>query len=339
VLIEFFLQLGLQLRSGISLVEALGFGLEDDLNPVFQSVQSEVMERVKAGSSFSESLSAHPRTFAPLVVNLVRAGESSGRLAETCVEIRRYYEWIDRLMSDIRQALLYPAFVLVATIVFFFLVFTFLIPRFAQVLTEIKVKLPLLTRLLLDISDFMKGHGWVVGAGLAVVILAVKFGPRFSVRFAWALDWLKLSLPVFGPIHHLICLSRVAQNLATLYRAGIPLLSSLQLCRALVGNRLLEDAMATVESSVNSGRPMHEAMRDNEVFSRLMVRMVAVGEATGTLGDALQHVADYYNDVVPRQVKKLLSIMEPVIIVGLIVMVGTIALAVFLPIAGMLDAK
>lgn len=339
VLIEFFLQTGLQLRSGVSLVEALAFGLEDEANAAFQSVQREVLDRVRAGSTFSEALTAHPRTFAPLVVNLIKAGESSGRLAETCVEIRRYYEWVDRLMADIRQALLYPAFVLVATIVFFFLVFTFLIPRFALVLTEIKVPLPLLTRLMLDMSAFMTGHGWLIGGAIALLFFALKFGPTISGRFARALDWLKLTLPIFGPIHHLICLSRVAQNLATLYRAGIPLLASLQLCRALVGNRLLEEALVTVEASVNAGRPMNESMRENPVFSRLMVQMVGVGEATGTLGDSLQHVSDYYNEVVPRQVKKLLSILEPVMIIGLVIMVGLVALAVFLPIVSMFDAK
>jgi type IV pilus assembly protein PilC len=339
VLIEFFLQTGLQLRSGVALVEALGFGLEEEANAAFQSVQRAMLDQVKAGSSFSEALSAHPRTFAPLVINLIRAGESSGRLAETCVEIRRYYEWIDRLMADIRQALLYPAFVLVATIGFFFLVFTFLIPRFAVVLTEIKVPLPLLTRLMLDTSQFMTRNGWWVGGAIALVLLGLKFGPGLSGRIAHALDSVKLAVPIFGPIHHLICLSRVAQNLATLYRAGIPLLASLQLCRALVGNRVLEQALVTVETAVSAGRPMNESMRENRVFSRLMVQMVAVGEATGTLGDSLQHVSDYYNDIVPRQVKKLLSILEPLMIVGLVVMVGLVALAVFLPIVSLFDAK
>lgn len=339
VLIEFFLQTSLQLRSGIALVDALGFGLEDQAHHGFREVQAEILDRVKAGSSFSEALSAHPKTFAPLVVSLIRAGETSGRVSETCGELRRYYEWIDRLMADIRQALLYPSFVLIATIAFFFLVFTFLIPRFAQVLTEIKVPLPLLTRVFMDISKFMTANGWFVGFGLVGVGLAIKFGPRLSVRIARLFDHIKLNVPIFGAIHHLICLSRVAQNLATLYGAGIPLLNALSLCKSLVGNRILEDAVADVESNVNAGRQMNEAMKANPLFSRLMVQMVAVGESTGTLGDSLQHVADYYNEIVPRQVKKLLSILEPVMIVGLILMVGTVALAVFLPIASMLDAR
>ncbi len=339
VLIEFFLQTGLQLQTGIALVDALGFGLEHQMNLGFRAVQRDLLERVRAGSSFSEALAAHPRTFAPLVISLVRAGESSGRLAETCAEIRRNYEWLDRLMADMRQALLYPAFVLVATIIFFFLVFTFLIPRFAAVLTEIKVQMPWLTRVFLDISSFMNAHGWAVGIGLIAMGAGLVFAPQLSPAIAHVFDRAKLALPVVGPIHHLMCLSRVAQNLATLYRSGIPLLQSLQLCRSLVGNRLIEDAMLEVETSVNAGRPMNEAMKANPLFSRLMVQMVAVGESTGTLGDSLQHVSDYYDELVPRQVKKFLSILEPMMIIALIFMVGTVALAVFLPIATMLDAK
>jgi len=339
VLIEFFLQTGLQLRTGIALVDALGFGLEHQTNPGFRAVQRELLERVRAGNSFSEALAAHPRTFAPLVVSLVRAGESSGRLAETCAEIRRNYEWLDRLMADMRQALLYPAFVLVATIIFFFLMFTFLIPKFAAVLTEIKVKMPWLTRVFLDISAFMSAHGLVVGLGMVAVGVGFVFAPKWSPVIARLFDRALLALPILGPIHHLMCLSRVAQNLATLYRSGIPLLQSLQLCKALVGNRILEDAVTEVEVSVNAGRPMNEAMKANPLFSRLMVQMVAVGESTGSLGDSLQHVSDYYDELVPRQVKKFLSILEPVMIIALIFMVGTVALAVFLPIATMLDAK
>ena len=339
VLIEFFLQIGMQLRSGITLVDALGFGLDDAENKAFMAVQQDVLERIRSGSSFSDALGAHPRTFAPLVVNLIRAGESSGRLPETCAEIRRYYEWVDRLMSDMRQALLYPTLVLIAATGFFFLVFTFLIPRFAKVLYEMKVKLPWLTTTMLGISDFMKDHAWYVGGGLVLVILVFKYGPGLFPAFARALDAFKLVIPIFGSIHHLMCLSRVAQNLATLYRSGIPLLPALQLCRALVGNRVIEEALGRVESSVNAGRPMNESMRENPLFSQLMVQMVAVGESTGTLGDSLQHVADYYNEIVPRQVKKLLSLLEPVMIVGLIVMVGIVALSVFLPIVSIFDAK
>ena len=339
VLIEFFLQTALQLRSGVSLVDALAFGLRDIEHLPFGSVQPQLLEQVRSGSSFSEALAAHPRTFPVFVVNLVRAGEASGRLSEVCMDIRRYFEWLDRLTSDMRQALLYPSIVLAAAAAFFVLVFTFLIPRFSQVLTEIKVKMPMITVVYLEISKFMVGHWGVLLAVTVAAAVTVTVGPKVFPAWARLLDRFRLWVPILGQVHHLICLSRVAQNLATLYRAGIPLLSALQLCRPLAGNILLEEAVARVETGVNEGRPMNETMLEDPLFSRLMVQMVAVGESTGTLGDSLQHVSEYYNEIVPRQVKKLLGLLEPILILGLIVMVGSVALAVFLPIAAMFDAR
>lgn len=339
VQIEFFLQLGLQLGAGIPLVSALEFGIDEERHAAFKAVRRDVLDRVSAGSTFSDALAVHPRVFAPLVVSLIRAGESSGRLAEMCAEVRRHYEWLDRLAGDVRQALLYPSMVLSAAVLFFFLMFTFLIPRLAQVLRELKVTLPWLTSTMLDLSDFMKGN---VGSIIAVVVLtalALKFVPKFSPKFALMLDIAKLRVPVFGPVNRLICLSRVGQNLSTLYRAGIPLLSALQFTRTLAGNLAVSDALKIVEANVNAGRAMNEAMRESDIFSPLMIRMVAVGETTGTLGQSLQHVADYYNEVVPRRVKALLAMIEPVLIVGLIVLVGTVAMAVFLPIVSLMDAK
>jgi type II secretory pathway component PulF len=339
VLIEFFLQLHLQLRAGVSLIDALHFGLDDGANPGFRPIQRDLRERIRAGAAFSEAMAAHPRTFPPLVANLIRAGEGSGRLAESCREIQRYYEWLDRLIGDFRQALIYPLIVLGVTVIFFFVVFTTLIPRFATMLTELKIKLPWLTLAMLDLSRVMTQYAWGIGLGLAGLVAVLKFGPRSWSWFALLLDRLKLRLPIFGRILHLVCLARLAQNLTTLYSAGIPLLEALKLCRPLVGNRVVEAGVATLQAGVNAGRQLHEVMREDPIFSRLMIQMVAVGESSGTLGDSLQHVADYYNDVVPRQVKKLLTILEPVMILGLIVVVGTVALSVFLPIAETLGAQ
>jgi type IV pilus assembly protein PilC len=338
-LIEFFLQLNLQLKSGVPLLTALSFGLEEGANAPLLIVQRDLLERVRAGAAFSEALAAHPRAFGPLVVNLIRAGESSGRVAETCGELRRYYEWLDRLVGDVRQALIYPSIVLGVTTIFFFVMFTTLIPRFAAVLLELHVRLPLLTRLLLDTSQFFTKYVWFIGPGLGLIMGALKWGPRWSPRFARILDRVKLRLPIFGPLLRLVCQSRLAQNLATLYGSGVPLLESLRLCRPLVGNRIFEEGVGELQAGVNAGRTLHEVMKENEVFSRLLVQMVAVGEGSGKLGESLQHVAEYYNEVLPRQVKKLLTILEPAMILGLIVLVGTVALAVFLPIAEALGAK
>src|SRR5205814_9453526 len=155
-----------------------------------------------------------------------------------------------------------------------FLMFTTLIPRFAAVLLELKVRLPVLTRLLLDTSWFLTHYGWVVSGVIALGIVSLRWGPKWSPRFGRALDAAKLRLPIFGPLLQLICQARLGQNLATLYGSGVPLLEALRLCRPLVGNRVMEEAVEDVEAGVNGGRPLHEVMKENLLFSRLMVQMV-----------------------------------------------------------------
>ncbi|MHB1308857.1 MAG: type II secretion system F family protein [Limisphaerales bacterium] len=339
VLVQFFLSVGLQLRAGVNLFTALSFGLERGAHAGFAGVHAELLEQVKAGAPLSEAMAAHPRTFSTLAMNLVRAGEASGRLAESCEEIRKQYEWSERLAGDVRQALLYPAIVMVAISCFFVVVFTFFIPRFSVVLKELGVPLPLLTRAMIGLSDFLKVYFAPIGLLVFGGVIAIVLGMRLSPAFARWLDHVKLRLPVFGPILWQICLSRLVQNLATLYRAGIPLLVALGLCRRLVGNRVVEQGVATVQEGVRAGRPLHETMAQSTVFPPLVVQMTALGESTGSLAESLQNAADYYNVIVPRAVKKLFSLLEPVMIVTLLLLVGVVALSVLLPIASALEAR
>jgi type IV pilus assembly protein PilC len=338
-LTEFFLQISIQLTAGIPVFTALAFGVEESTHAGFRAVQKDLLERVEAGEFLSQAMAEYPRIFPPLITNLVRAGEASGRLAETFRELHRYHEWLDRMIADVRQALVYPSFVLISTLGFFFLLFTFLIPRFARLLAELKVPLPLLTRWTMGLSEFMVGHWvWFV-AGPLLGFGLFKMGRRYSPRLGAALDRFQLRLPLLGSLLRLICLSRFAHNLAVLYRAGVPLLESLKLSRGLVGNRVVARAVEDIESGVNEGMPIYEVMARHRVFSKLILQMVKVGEATGSLGESLQNVADYYNEVIPRQIKKLFTIMEPAMILFLIGLVGTVALAIFLPIANLLGAR
>lgn len=339
VLIQFFLSVGLQLRAGVNLFTALSFGLDRGAHAGFTAVHADLLERVKAGTPLSQAMAAHPRTFSALVIDLVRAGEVSGRLAEVCEEIRQQYEWSERLAGDVRQALLYPALVTVAITLFFLVVFTFFIPRFSVVLEELGVPLPWLTRAMIGLSDLLKAHHLPIGFTVLAGGIAGVLGIRFSPGFARGLDWVKLHLPVFGPILRQVCLSRFVQNLAILYRSGIPLLEALGLCGRLVGNRIVEEGVAAVREGVRAGRPLHETMAQSAVFPPLVVQMTALGESTGSLAESLQNVADYYNVIVPRAVKKLFSLMEPILIVTLLMLVGMVALSVLLPIASALEAR
>lgn len=339
VLMQYFLSVGLQLRAGVTTFNALAFGLDQKSHAGFRAIHADLLERVRAGEALSAAMAAHPKTFSPVVCNLVRAGEASGRLAEVCEDIREHYEWTDRLAAEIRQAVFYPAAVLVAVVGFLVVVFTFFIPRFTGVLRELGVPLPALTRGMIALSDFLRDHhlalgltGLVVGGGLVAAAWGVP-----GVARRW--HALQLRLPVLGPILAQVCLARFTQNLSSLYRAGIPVLEALALCQGLVGNRWFEEGVASVAEGVRAGRPMHESMRFLPVFPTMVVQMTALGETTGSLDETLQRVAGYYQAIVPRAVKRLFAIFEPVMVLGLLVLIGVVALSVVLPMAAALEAS
>ena len=337
VLTEFFLQLSLQLRAGIPLITALSNEVGESSHPALARVVNDLSERVGAGQTFSEAMLAHPRVFGRLVVNLFKAGEVSGKMAETSNQVRLHLEWQERLIADVRQALTYPVVVLACALLFVFIVFTFLVPRFAKLLTEINIPLPMLTRVVMGLSDFMVHHMvLILGSGIAsaaLVYACLRLFPALSLQ----VDRLKLGVPVLGELWRMIGLSRFAQNLSIIYQAGITLPEALALVGGLTGNRVLEEAINDIRRGVNEGRQMHVRMASHPVFSKLVLQMVAVGETTGSLGTALENVASYYNEVLPRQVKRMFTLLEPMMILGLVGFVGIVALSIFLPIVSLLS--
>lgn len=339
VLEQFFLSLSLQLKAGVNVVAALTFCLEPGAPESFRAVHADLLERVKAGTSLSEAMAFHPRTFSVVVINLLKAGEASGRLGEVCDEIRRHFDWSERLTGDVKQALIYPTALLIAAVSFFVVVFTFFIPRFTGVLRELGVPVPGLTRAMIRISEFVLQHYGLVALGMVGPPLAVVLGIRHFPVFADWVDGIKLRIPLLGRILWQTSLCRIVHNLATLYRAGIPLLEALRLCQPLVANRLIQQSIQRVQEGVASGRSLHESMAQNALFPPMVVQMAALGETTGTLDEALYSVANYYDVIVPRTIKKLFTLFEPVIIISLLVVVGTIVLSVFLPIASALGAS
>lgn len=339
ILANFFLTLGLQIRAGVNVLSALTFVLDARAPAAFRAVHSQLMEKVTSGIPLSDAMAAHPRTFPSLAVHLVRAGEASGRLGEVCEEIRNQYEWSDRMASEVRQALIYPVTLIVSIIVFFFLAFTFFIPRFTGVLQELGVKLPWLTRVLIVVSDFVSTHYVGVLLGLLLPVAAFIVGVRMSPAFRRAVDIARLRIPLVGPILWQTSLARLVQNLAVLYRSGVPLLDALALCQPLVGNRAVEESVEAIREGVRAGRPLHDTMAQSRFFPPMLVQMTALGENTGTLDQSLQSVADYYNVMVPRAVKQLFSLFQPLVLLGLVMVVGTIVMSIFLPIASALEAR
>jgi type IV pilus assembly protein PilC len=218
------------------------------------------------------------------------------------------------------------------------MLFTFVVPRFVSLLTDLHLKIPLLTQIVMTISNGML-KGWpvllVLGVGLPIAFKLAMRAPSFAQRF----DTLLMDIPIFGPLVAMFSLSRFSNNLAMLYRSGIPLLRGLEICRHLVGNRAIEHAIEEVRQGVLEGTPLHRCIAQHKVFPKTMVTMIATGETSGSLDFALQSVSDYYNKIIPRRIKIVFAIFDPVMMISLIAVVGVVALSVILPILQLWDAK
>ena len=272
------------------------------------------------------------------MISVVRAGESSGRLPEALAEIRKYLEWVDKLVKDVRQASIYPCILVLVLTMFIMLLFAFVIPKFVGLLQATNVPLPLLTIVVIEISHVAQRVWPVVLAALFLGPVAVGLAYRHSKAFAFLYDLWKLQLPVFGELHRMVALARFCNTLGSLTRAGIPILNALDLCREVGDNRVLEQAVLGMRQAIEAGENMSSGMRKHRIFSNLLVRMVAVGETTGRLDEVLNTVGAYYEDIIPRRIKQVFSIVEPSIVMCLIFVVGTVALSVFLPLMALMDS-
>jgi type IV pilus assembly protein PilC len=330
--------MALLLKAGVTLPAALQRLAEDNEGTRLGSLLQGLREQVAIGEPLNEAMNRYPRVFSRQITAMIKAGEASGRVPEVFDSLSGYYEWLDQLTGDIRQALIYPVMVMGASLSLVLMLFTFVVPRFVSLLTELHLKIPLLTRIVMTISQGML-RGWPVLLGLAIALpLAWKIAMRMPA-FARAFDHALMQIPVFGPLVAMFSLSRFTNNLAMLYRAGIPLLRGIEICRQLVGNRSIEAAVEEVRQGVLEGTPMHRCMAQHDVFPRTMVTMIATGETSGSLDFALQSVSDYYNKIIPRRIKIVFAIFDPVIMLSLIGVVGFVAMAVILPILQLWNAR
>ncbi|MBK9137328.1 MAG: type II secretion system F family protein [Verrucomicrobia bacterium] len=334
-LINFCILMSFQLKVGIPMMTALQVAAEDCENPGFRQILEQVKDQVEAGAALHEALARHS-VFSRQFTSLVQSGERSGTLPESFMELRRYLEWQEQILADVRQATIYPAIVLFVVCLFVMILFTFVVPRFVSLLTAANVPLPLPTRVVFGISGFAKATWWMWVLLLVGVPGAVGLGRRLSPGFAVGFDKARFRLPLFGELIHMLVMSRFAQNLAVMYRAGIGIVEALKLTTGLVGSVWVARVIQDVAARLETGETMSEAMRHHPVFPSLLQRMVVMGERTGNLDKALENVSEYYNLVVPRKIKRIFSVAEPALILFLVVIVGFVALAIFLPILGMI---
>ena len=333
---DFFFQMGTLLKAGVPILQALELVADGLGRGSLQTVVRNIAVQIQGGTNLHEAMAQFPGIFPEVVLCLIRVADKTGTLPQVCEELRAYLNWLEKMRGEIKQAMLYPLILLIVVCIFIVGMFTFVVPSFAKVLLDLKVPLPALTRFVMGVSNFFVGNIIPIVCSVLLLLILGHELPRRFPRVAVWLDGVKLKLPVFGPLNLMICISRFGQNLATMYRSGMLILESLDLSRELIGNRKLAEALARVHDGVASGRKIAETMKETDVFPPLVLQMVQTGENTGQLAESLQNVTDYYNDVIPRTIKKVFGILQPVLTFIMIGIVALVALSIILPLTQMM---
>ncbi|MBK6657045.1 MAG: type II secretion system F family protein [Proteobacteria bacterium] len=335
-LAELFANLAVLLDAGLSIVSALRTLESESEEQGLKRVLTDVRLNVETGTSLGEALARHPKIFDEQIRNTIAAGEYGGNLAESLREIARYLEWLGRLMADVKQASTYPIVVLCVLVAFMMLLFGFVVPKFAAILTELGLELPLVTRIVIGIGGFAQNYGLVTLAGIVLAFVGVRTALHRVPTLAFAFDRLKLRMPVFGRLNRMICLSRLTHQLGLLLKSGVPITDALGLCQHSLGNRVYGELVGAALNVVLQGGVLSTAFREQADIPGMLVRMIAVGEETGRMEHALGHVAHHLDEDIPRRIKKLFGIIEPLVMLTLISLVGTVAMAIFLPLMSMI---
>ena len=334
-IILFNVQLANMIDAGLTLINSLNIICRQIENRKLREVAEEVKRAVEGGSSFSDALSHHPKAFSKLYVDMVRAGETSGKLNLVLNRLARYVEEQENLRQQIKNALFYPMILAIAGIAVVVLIVTFVMPKFVEVFNRAEVPLPLPTQI------FYSG-GLILTRYWYLIIFIVWLGWTGIKMYAntekgrMRCDRLKLNLPVIGPLTRKIIVSRFSRTLATLVDSGVPILHSLDIVREVVHNRIISDVVSNVRDSVEEGERIATELKKSGEFPQDMVQMISVGEETGKLGHMLNKISGFYDNAVSFSLKKLIALIEPVFIIVLGILVGFIMASMLLPMFDMI---
>lgn len=331
-LTAFTRQLATLIDSGLPLLRGLSVLRRQEKNPTLKKTLVQLSEGVEAGSTFSEALAQHPKIFNRLYVNMVRAGEAGGVLDVTLSRLADFQEKAQKIKNKVISAMVYPAVVISVAVLILSFLMVKIVPKFKEIFNDLLEgkELPPLTQVVIAVSNLMKDKFLLVVPVVIAAVVAIKLIGR-TTKGRYVLDAFKLNAPVFGPLLRRVGISRFARTLGTLIASGVPILQALNIVRETAGNAVIAKAVTQVHDSVKEGESIVQPLEASKVFPPMVVSMIEVGEETGALPDMLMKVADVYDDEVDNAVAALTSLLEPIMIVILALIVGTIVIALFLP--------
>jgi type IV pilus assembly protein PilC len=341
-LMIFTRQLATLIDSGLPLLRSLTVLEKQEPNPVLKATVSSLAENVQGGSTFSESLAQHPKIFNKLYVNMVKAGELGGVLEIVLNRLAEYQEKAQKLKNKIVSAMVYPVIVMFIAVAILVFLMIFIVPKFKEMFSSTDQELPLISQIVFGMSEFFLARPLFVPN---VVFVFIMFGIGAFLFTIWGrtsggrkmIDTMKLKMPILGDIQRKSAVSRFSRTLGTLVTSGVPILQALNITRDTAGNVVISQAIEKVHEAVKEGETIVTPLQASGVFPNMVISMVDVGEETGQLPEMLLKVADVYDDEVDNAVTALTSILEPIMIVVLALIVGSVVFALFLPLIKMIS--
>ncbi len=330
-------QLSTLLASGVPLVDSLSALVDQVENIKLKQALSDIRGRVNEGSSLADSMRQHPKIFNNLYTNMIRAGEASGALEAVLDRLTIFTENQNRLQGKVISAMAYPIFMILMSFVSVIVIMTVVMPKLIDLYAGLDQALPLITRILIAASNFMTGYWYIL---IALTVFIVWIARRFlrTEKGKYWLDEKLLNLPLFGSLFRMVAVSRFANTLSTLLASGVPILTSMDIVKRVVDNRVLADVLERVRINLAEGDSIAEPLRKSKQFPPLVTHMIAVGEKSGELEAMLAKVADTYTNQVETKVETLTSLIEPIMILIMVVVIGSIIASVMLPIFQMSNA-
>ena len=332
ILMIFTRQLATLIDSGLPLVRSLTVLAKQERDKVLKNTINSLSDSVQSGNTFSDALALHPRIFNNLYVNMVKAGEVGGVLEMALNRLSEFQEKAAKIKNKVIAAMVYPLIVMTMAVGIMAFLLVFIVPKLEAIFHDMlgDKPLPAVTQFVIGASSLVKDHGLVLLGAVIVAVTAYKFiGRTRGGRFV--IDSFKLRMPLFGDLNRKTAISRFARTLGTLVTSGVPILQALNITRETAGNAAIAAAISQVHDSVKEGESIVQPLETSRAFPPMVISMIDVGEETGKLPDMLLKIADVYDDEVDNSVAALTSMLEPIMIVFLALIVGTIVLALFTP--------
>ncbi len=325
-------QFATMINSGVAMVRSLHILSEQTKSPKLKKIVEDLKARVEAGNSLSESMAKHPEVFDKLYVGMVRAGEAGGVLDEVLLRVASFLEASNKLQQQVKSAMTYPIVVAVMAVGIFVAMLLFILPVFADMFAQMNAKLPAYTQFLIDLSNLIAGPvGLAIAAGIALVTFVFRRWARTD-HGRHFLDKHILEVPVLGAVVQKVAVARFTRTLGTLLKSGVPLLSSLEIVRDSAGNMIVSGAVEDVRQAVREGEGITRPLEKADIFPPMVTQMISIGEETGAIDAMLEKVADFYDEEVEAAVKSLTSLLEPLMMAGIGLLVGSIVVGMYLPI-------